>query len=83
LSRPGSNQADALILRNWNEKDQVLPWKTIFPNRYFWQNMLERLPGGSEAGLQFPSHAVLTPSGKLVIAGPFGKDTRKWEMAAW
>jgi outer membrane protein assembly factor BamB len=80
LSLPGSNKADALILRDWNEKDQILPWKAIFPNRYLWQNVLARLPGGPEASLQFPSQAALTPSGKLVIAGPFGKETRRWEI---
>jgi hypothetical protein len=87
LSRPGSNQADALILRNWTEYEQsghMMPWKAVFLNRYFWQNLLARQPGGPNADWKFSSHAVLTASGKLVIACPFGKDDpQKWRIAAW
>ena len=61
----------------------MLPWRAVYPNRYFWQNLLARPAGGIESSYQFPSHAVLTPSGKLVIAGPFRNYVNKWEIDAW
>lgn len=89
LARPGV-AAEAMILchldhRELNHSDQPrrFPWRADAITYGSWAGVLQRPPAGALATLDFPNHATLTPSGRLVIAGDPAEDKRRWQIRVW
>jgi hypothetical protein len=68
--------AKVLFLREMKARQQMEPWRAV------------RLPaggalGGPAASLDFPGYAVLTPGGRIVVAGDLMQRREMWRITVW
>jgi outer membrane protein assembly factor BamB len=80
----GQNQG-AMFLRSMIKKEQFEPWRVVWltdGGRAITREFVRR-PGGPGAKLWFPRLAVVTPSGRIAIAGDPSEEKPGWQITAW
>jgi len=89
LGRPGE-ATEVLILQEFCGdlsamfgEPEVNTWRAKVITPQFRLVVPIREPEGTMTSLDFPDHAVLTPSGRLVIGGCPAKDQRQWQIRVW
>lgn len=89
LARPGTS-AEMMILCHFDHQElshsdqpRRNPWRAAAITHGSWPGVLRRPPAGPVAALDFPNHAALTPSGRLVIGGDPAKNKRQWQIRVW
>lgn len=89
LAKPGRTSVEALLLGRFDddkfdksEKLQMAQWRCAQTHASLLGGF-HRDPVGKNIGIHFPDHAILTPSGKLVIAGDPAEDKRQWQIKVW
>ncbi len=86
LHRPHAAGFDLLFFRETQKREQIEPWSAAWLDTSKNIPTLDEsklAPSGPAATLDFPRHAILTPSGHIVIAGNPAKDNRVWQITLW
>lgn len=91
LANSAQAPVEVVILRTFDHhspiilnEPQVEPWRAATVGPKSWRQILLREPGGPAAYPDFPEHAALTPSGRLVVAGdPEDRKKRQWQLRVW
>jgi hypothetical protein len=80
-----SGARGALFFRSTIKKAQLEAWRVVrvTDGGRAISRELGRPPGGPAARLDFPEHAVVTPSGHIAIAGDPAGEKAEWRITVW
>ncbi len=89
LARPGTTPGMLILClidhreSSHSDRPRMLPWRAHAIAHESWLEFPWREPSGAKAALDFPKHAELTPSGRLVIGSDPAEDKRQWQIRVW